>query len=67
MILTFFSGKLKGTDEFGNKVKNVKDMMASIKVEKNVDYPTIMVAVNSLSHLVTATKWRKQSSLNLPW
>ena len=46
----------KWTDEFGNKVKNVKDMMASIKVEKNVDYPTIMVAVNSLSHLVTATK-----------
>ena len=42
--------------EFGQKVKNVKDMMASIKLEKQIDYPTIMVAINTLSHLVTATK-----------
>ena len=42
--------------EFGQKVKNVKDMMSSIKIEKQVDYPTIMVAINTLSHLVTATK-----------
>ncbi|TDR17546.1 NAD-glutamate dehydrogenase [Marinicella litoralis] len=42
--------------EFGQKVKNVKDMMSSIKVEKQIDYPTIMVAINTLSHLVAATK-----------
>jgi len=42
--------------EFGQKVKNVKNMMTSIKHEKNIDYPTIMVAINTLSHLVTATK-----------
>ncbi len=47
---------MQWSQEFGQKVKNVKDMMASIKAEKNVDYPTIMVAINSLSHLVTATK-----------
>jgi len=44
------------SQEFGQKVQNVKQMMASIRSEKNVDYPTIMVAINSLSHLVTATK-----------
>ncbi|WP_223788446.1 NAD-glutamate dehydrogenase [Marinicella meishanensis] len=44
------------SQEFGQKVQNVKHMMASIRSEKNVDYPTIMVAINSLSHLVTATK-----------
>jgi len=43
-------------EEFSQKVKNVKDMMASIKIEKHVDYPTIMVAINTLSHLVAATK-----------
>lgn len=42
--------------EHGEKVKKVKDMMMSIKSEKNADYPTIMVAINSLSHLVSATK-----------
>ena len=42
--------------EFDQKVKNVKDMMTSIRVEKQIDYPTIMVAINSLSHLVAATK-----------
>jgi len=42
--------------EFSQKVKNVKDMMSSIKHEKQVDYPTIMVAINTLSHLVSATK-----------
>lgn len=42
--------------EFGQKVKNVKDMMTSIRVEKQIDYPTIMVAINTLSHLVVATK-----------
>jgi glutamate dehydrogenase len=57
-------GKQKNSDvvlsqwaqEFDQKVKTVKDMMTSIKLEKDVDYPTIMVAINSLSHLVTATK-----------
>ncbi len=57
-------GKQKNSDEilsewsleFGRKVKNVKGMMTSIKNEKDVDYPTIMVAINTLSHLVTATK-----------
>ncbi len=44
------------SQDFGHKVKNVKDMMTSIKHEKNVDYPTIMVAINSLSQLVNATK-----------
>jgi len=44
------------SQEFGQKVKNVKDMMSSIKNEKDVDYPTIMVAINTLSHLVAATK-----------
>ncbi len=44
------------SQDFGQQVKNVKDMMTSIKHEKNVDYPTIMVAINSLNHLVTATK-----------
>ncbi|MCX7553472.1 NAD-glutamate dehydrogenase [Marinicella sp. S1101] len=44
------------SEDFGHKVKNVKDMMMSIKHEKNVDYPTIMVAINSLSQLVNATK-----------
>ncbi|MFC3193431.1 NAD-glutamate dehydrogenase [Marinicella sediminis] len=42
--------------DFSVQVKNVKDMMASIKLEKQVDYPTIMVAINTLSHLVSATK-----------
>jgi glutamate dehydrogenase len=57
-------GKQKNADvtlnewslEFGQKVKNVKDMMSSIKNEKEVDYPTIMVAINTLNHLVSATK-----------
>lgn len=44
------------SQEHGQKVKNVKDMMMNIKSEKQVDYPTIMVAINSLSHLVAATK-----------
>ncbi len=44
------------TQDFGQKVKNVKHMMNSIKLEKVADYPTIMVAINTLSHLVTATK-----------
>jgi glutamate dehydrogenase len=42
--------------EFGQKVKNVKEMMTSIKAEKLVDYPTIMVAINSISQLVAASK-----------
>ncbi|WP_154222093.1 NAD-glutamate dehydrogenase [Marinicella rhabdoformis] len=46
----------KWSQEHNDKVKKVKDMMMSIKSEKNADYPTIMVAINSLSHLVSATK-----------
>ena len=57
-------GKNKNSDEalsewsqeFGQKVKSVKNMMTSIKHEKDIDYPTIMVAINTLSHLVVATK-----------
>lgn len=44
------------SQDHGDKVKKVKSMMMSIKSEKNADYPTIMVAINSLSHLVAATK-----------
>ncbi len=44
------------SEEHGQKVKNAKDMMLSIKAEKKADYPTIMVAINLLNHLVTATK-----------
>ena len=38
------------------KVNNVKQLMTSIKSEKQADYATVMVAVNSLSNLVSATR-----------
>ena len=44
------------SQDYQTQVKNVKDMMNSIKLEKQVDYPTIMVAINTLSHLVSATR-----------
>ncbi|MCX7543816.1 NAD-glutamate dehydrogenase [Marinicella gelatinilytica] len=37
-------------------VDNVKQLMTSIKSDKQADYATVMVAVNSLSNLVSATR-----------
>ena len=62
-LLSSYDNKLSSDEiihtwsqEHGDKVKKVKDMMMSIKSEKNADYPTIMVAINSLSQLVSATR-----------
>jgi NAD-specific glutamate dehydrogenase len=37
-------------------VNNMKQLMTNIKSEKQADYATVMVAVNSLSNLVSATR-----------
>lgn len=37
-------------------VRNMKQLMTNIKTEKQADYATVMVAVNSLSNLVSATR-----------
>ena len=43
-------------DDQQKMVNNMKQLMTNIKSEKQADYATIMVAVNSLSNLVSATR-----------
>lgn len=44
------------SEQHKSLVQKMKNMMLSVKSEKKLDYPTIMVAVNALSLLVGATK-----------